>query len=36
MPNYWSGTNCRASGWAQLGEPVYEAGLWLNGELVYY
>ena len=35
MPNYWSGTNCRASGGAQIGEPIYAAQLLLNGELVY-
>lgn len=34
MPNYWSGTNCRASGWAQIGGPIYAAELFLNGELV--
>lgn len=34
MPNYWSGTNCRASGWAQVGGPIYSAELFLNGELV--
>ncbi len=35
MPNYWSGTNCRASGGAQIGEPIWAAHLFLNGELVY-
>lgn len=34
MPNYWSGTNCRAGGWAQVGEPILAAQLLLNGELV--
>lgn len=34
MPNYWSGTNCRASGWAQVGGPIYSGELFLNGELV--
>ncbi|MBX7132006.1 MAG: hypothetical protein K1X67_04930 [Fimbriimonadaceae bacterium] len=34
MPNYWSGTNCRASGWAQVGEPIYAAELKLNGVVV--
>ncbi len=34
MPNYWSGTNCRASGWAQVGEPIFAAELSLNGEIV--
>ncbi len=34
MPNYWSGTNCRASGWAQIGEGIYAAELSLNGEPV--
>ena len=34
MPKYWAGTNCRASGGAQIGEPIYRAELWLNGELV--
>lgn len=34
MPNYWSGTNCRASGFAQIGGPIYSAELFLNGELV--
>lgn len=34
MPNYWSGTNCRASGWAQVGFPIYMAELYLNEELV--
>ena len=34
MPSYWSGTNCRASGWAQVGGPIYSAELFLNGELV--
>lgn len=34
MPNYWSGTNCRASGFAQVGGPIYSAELFLNGELV--
>ncbi len=37
MPNYWSGTNCRASASCDLiVEPIGEAELWLNGELVYY
>ena len=35
MPKYWSGTNCRASGSAQIGEPIYAAELWLNSERVY-
>jgi hypothetical protein len=34
MPNYWSGTNCRASGSAQVGEPIAEAYLYLNGQEV--
>ena len=34
MPNYWSGTNCRASGSAQIGEPIFAAELWLNNERV--
>lgn len=34
MPNYFSGTNCRASGYAQLGEPILFAYLRLNDELV--
>ncbi len=34
MPNYFSGTNCRASGSAQIGEPILHAELRLNGELV--
>ncbi len=36
MPNYWSGTNCRASGGAQIGEPLYQAQLLLNGEPVAF
>jgi hypothetical protein len=35
MPNYWSGTNCRASGWAQIGEPIIAAELYIGGELVH-
>ncbi|GIV02936.1 MAG: hypothetical protein KatS3mg015_1766 [Fimbriimonadales bacterium] len=35
MPRYFSGTNCRASGYAQLGnEPILFAYLHLNNELV--
>lgn len=34
MPNYFSGTNCRASGYAQLGEPILFAYLRLNDEEV--
>lgn len=34
MPSYFSGTNCRASGNAQIGEPIIAAVLTLNGEIV--
>lgn len=34
MPNYFSGTNCRASGNGQIPGAVYSAYLKLNGELV--
>lgn len=36
MPSYFSGTNRRASGYAQLGEPILFAFLRLNDELVAY
>jgi hypothetical protein len=35
MPNYFSGTNCRAYGGAQIGEPLVDAELYLHNELVH-
>lgn len=34
LPNYFSGTNCRVSGSAQIGDPITYACLKLNGEIV--
>lgn len=34
MPNYFSGTNCRASGFAQIGDPIIYACLKVEGDIV--